>query len=202
MNHNLGVKPELIISKATNNSSPNWAAITPSISDVAGGSGTDFSQFYFNLTNAGYDRNYSSEFWLTQDVTSTQITYAGNSSGGNADVNYTGYIYINFLFASLDGISKVGTYSGTGNDLNVTGLGAAARFVLIKRTDNTGDWYVFDSTRGIVAGNDPYFFMNSSAVQVTNTDYIDPHSSGFTITSSAPDALNASGGKYLYLAFS
>ena len=200
VNHNLGVKPELIISKCTNNSSPNWAAITPSISDIAGGSGTDFSQFYFNLTNAGYDRNYSSEFWLTQDVTSTQITYAGNSSGGNADVNYTGYTYTNFLFASLDGISKVGTYSGTGNDLSVTGLGAAARFVLIKRTDNTGDWYVFDTTQGISSGNDPYFTMNGSA-QVTGTDYIDPHSSGFTITSSAPAGLNASGGTYLYLAF-
>ena len=105
------------------------------------------------------------------------------------------------LFASLAGISKVGAYVGTGNDLNVTDLGAAARFVLIKRTDTNSDWYTYDSTRGIVSGNDPYLFLNDNAVEVTNTDYIDPHSSGFTITSSAPAGLNASGGKYLYLAF-
>jgi hypothetical protein len=35
---------------------------------------------------------------------------------------------------------------------------------------------------------------------VTNTDYIDPLSSGFTVTSSAPAALNASGGSYIFLA--
>ncbi len=73
--------------------------------------------------------------------------------------------------------------------------------MLIKRVDSSGDWYVFDTARGIVAGNDIYSLWNSTSVEVTNTDYIDPHSSGFTITSSAPDALNASGGTYLYLAF-
>ena len=72
---------------------------------------------------------------------------------------------------------------------------------MIKRTDATGDWYVYDTTRGIVAGNDPYARLNLNAADVTNTDYIDPHSSGFTITSSAPNGLNASGSTYIYLAY-
>jgi hypothetical protein len=42
--------------------------------------------------------------------------------------------------------------------------------------------------------------LNSTAAEVTNTDYIDPLSSGFTVTSSAPAALNASGGTYIFLA--
>ena len=63
-----------------------------------------------------------------------------------------------------------------------------------------GGWYVYDSARGIVAGNDPYKLLNSSAAQVTNTDYIDPLSSGFTVTSSASAELNASGGNYIFLA--
>jgi hypothetical protein len=42
--------------------------------------------------------------------------------------------------------------------------------------------------------------INSTAVQVTSTDYIDPLNSGFTVTSSAPAALNASGGSYIFLA--
>ena len=72
--------------------------------------------------------------------------------------------------------------------------------MLIKRTDSTGDWYVWDTARGIVSGNDPYLLFNSTAAEVTNTDYIDPLNAGFTVTSSAPAALNASGGTYLFLA--
>lgn len=73
-------------------------------------------------------------------------------------------------------------------------------FVVVKRTDSSGNWYVWDSQRGIVAGNDPYLQFNSTAAEITNTDYIDPLSSGFTITSSAPSDLNASGGTYVFLA--
>lgn len=51
-----------------------------------------------------------------------------------------------------------------------------------------------------MAGNDPYLRVNTSNAEVTNTDYIDPLSSGFTVTSSAPADLNASGGTYIFLA--
>ena len=72
--------------------------------------------------------------------------------------------------------------------------------MLIKRTDNTGDWYVWDSARGIVAGNDPYLLLNSTAAEVTGTDYIDTYSAGFEITNTAPAAINASGGTFIFLA--
>jgi hypothetical protein len=110
--------------------------------------------------------------------------------------------YVAHLFATLPGISKVGSYTGTGSALNVDcGFTAGARFVMIKRADSPGGgWYVWDSARGIVSGNDPYFLMNADATSVTSTDYIDPLNTGFTVTSSAPDVLNASGGTYLFLA--
>ena len=126
--------------------------------------------------------------------TATQFTVGGfpASSGGT---------FIAYLFATAAGISKIGKYTGTGSNLNVDcGFSAGARFVLIKRTDSTGDWYVWDSVGGIVAGNDSYLLFNSSAAQVTNTDYIDPLNAGFTVTSSAPAALNASGGTYIFYA--
>ena len=121
--------------------------------------------------------------------------------GDRAEVNGS-YNYIAFLFATVAGVSKVGTYSGTGNDINVDcGFTSGARFILIKRTDSSGDWYVWDSARGIVDGNDPYMLYGpGAAVEVTNTDYIDPLSSGFTITSGAPSDLNTNGGTYLFLA--
>ena len=60
--------------------------------------------------------------------------------------------------------------------------------------------YVWDSDRGIVAGNDPYILLNTNDASVTNTDYIDPLNAGFTVTSSAPAALNSSGGTYFFYA--
>jgi hypothetical protein len=147
---------------------------------------------FLNSSNDPFTFN----FWNSTAPTATQFTVATDNA-----VNGSTKTYIAYLFATLDGISKVGTYSGTGYAVNVDcGFTAGARFVLIKRTDSNADWYVWDSTRGIVSGNDPYWLLNSSAVQVTNTDYIDPLNAGFTVTSSAPAALNTSGGTYLFLA--
>jgi hypothetical protein len=113
----------------------------------------------------------------------------------------SGINYITYLFASCSGVSKVGSYTGTGTTLQVNcGFTGGARFVLIKRTDSTGDWYVWDSARGIVAGNDPYLLLNSTAAEVTNTDYVDTYSAGFEISSTAPAAINANGGTYIFLA--
>jgi len=74
--------------------------------------------------------------------------------------------------------------------------------VLIKRTDSTGSWYVWDVARGISSGNDPYLLLNSTAAEVTNTDYIDAYSAGFEISSTAPAEINASGGSFIFLAIS
>lgn len=40
----------------------------------------------------------------------------------------------------------------------------------------------------------------SRRVEVTSTDYIDPYSAGFEISSSAPSEINASGGTFIFLA--
>ena len=185
--HNLGVAPELVIIKNVDQAL-HWG-----VNQNTGDSDVDADVVYLNLDGA-----YSGGSGLT--ASATTVTLNG-SWGGTAQTNGSGDTHLMLMFASLSGISKVGAYVGTGNDLNVTDLGAAARFVLIKRTDATGDWYVFDTVTGIVSGNEAYNFLNSDTGVQTAADYIDPHSSGFTITSSAPDALNASGGKYLYLAF-
>lgn len=187
VSHNLGVVPELVITKSRSQAL-GWVVWTTS------------------LTNTDY--------WIRLDSTMAQsnspVGYGGTFSASNYTIantgpynalNNSGSTYVAYLFATLAGVSKVGTYTGTGADLNVDcGFSAGARFILIKRTDSTGDWYVWDSARGISAGNDPYLLLNSTAAEVTSTDYIDPLSSGFTVTSSAPAALNASGGTYIFLA--
>ena len=135
-------------------------------------------------------------FWNATAPTSSVFTVNAND-----DANGNAHEFVAYLFATLPGISKVGSYTGTGNAINVDcGFSSGARFVLIKRTDSTGDWFVYDTARGIVSGNDSYVMLNNNTAAVTNTDYIDPLNSGFTVTSSAPTGLNASGGTYFFLA--
>lgn len=71
--------------------------------------------------------------------------------------------------------------------------------MLIKRTDDVGNWFVFDSARGITTGNDPYIFTSSSvSPEYTAYDPIAPHSSGFSLT--AGTLVNDVETSYLYLA--
>jgi hypothetical protein len=121
--------------------------------------------------------------------------------GTNANVNASSGTYVAYLFATLAGVSKVGSYTGTGTTLQINcGFTGGARFVMIKRTDSTGNWFVWDTARGIIAGNDPYLVLNTTDAQVTNTDYVDTYSAGFEISSTAPAAINANGGTYIFLA--
>tara|TARA_R100000655_G_scaffold48708_2_gene86186 strand:- start:1060 stop:3045 length:1986 start_codon:yes stop_codon:yes gene_type:complete len=182
--HNLGAVPELMIAKSRTESQP-WVTY-----DAANG-----ATKYARLESQNAVATYSG---IWNDTAPTSSVF---STGGDAYINKSGHSYIIYLFATVTGISKVGSYTGTGNNLNVDcGFSGGARFILIKRTNDSGDWYLYDSARGIVAGNDPYLLLNSNAASVTNTDYIDPLSSGFTVTSSAPAALNTSGGTYLFYA--
>ena len=181
--HNLGVAPELIITKPRN-FSDGWGVYAAPLGAT--------KRLRLDLANA---ESTTATYWNNTDPTSFVFTVGtDNSTNGNT------YNYIAYLFATCPGISKVGNYTGTGTTLNIDcGFTAGARFVLIKRADSTGDWYVWDTARGIIAANDPYLLLNSTAVEVTNTDYIDPLSTGFQISSTAPAAINANGGSYIYL---
>ena len=201
INHNLGVVPDLMIIKKRNNTR-DWRVGGPSVNFSSGDyeyNGSLNSDITFDGGNAGTAIiGGIFYYYRIPTIGHTATTFR---VGYTSDVNASGDTYIAYLFATLAGVSKVGSYTGTGSNVDVDcGFSAGARFILIKRTDSTGDWYVWDSVRGIVAGNDPYLLLNSTAAEVTSTDYIDPLASGFTVTSSAPAALNASGGTYIFLA--
>ena len=180
--HNLGVTPELIIVKSRNDSG-SWRVWSASFAN---------SSANLDLNSSGAPPFANNFFPATGR---NNLNFVVNSA-----INTGTTTFIAYLFASCPGISKVGGYTGTGTTLNIDcGFTAGARFVLIKRTDSTGDWYIWDTARGIVAGNDPFLLLNSSAAENTGTDYIDPLSSGFQISSTAPAAINANGGTYIYL---
>jgi hypothetical protein len=183
--HNLGVAPEMMIVKQRS-STTNWTVYSSARGNT--------EAMFLNLTDSSFA--FGASIWNNTTPTSTTF-----SVGTAASTNTNAGTYIAYLFASCPGISKVGSYTGTATTLQINcGFTAGARFVMIKRTDSTGDWYVWDTARGIISGNDPYLLLNSTAAETTSTDYIDPLSSGFEISSSAPAAINASGGTFIYLA--
>ena len=181
INHNLGAVPEFFVVKKTSFTG-SWQCYHKDLGNTK----------YLNLDTDAKEE-VSSARWNNTTPTATQFTLGSQFQSTRS--------YVVYFFATLPDISKVGSYTGTGNAINVDcGFSAGARFILIKRTDASGDWFVYDTTRGIVSGNDPYILLNTTGTQVTGTDYIDPLSSGFTVTSSAPTGLNASGGTYIFLA--
>jgi hypothetical protein len=183
-NHNLAAVPEMMIVKARSAAGYNWAVYHSALGFE------NYVRLNTTAASAG-----TGDFWYLTP-TATQF-----STGGYADIDDTGVTYVAYLFATCAGVSKVGSYTGTGTTKQIDcGFTGGARFVLIKRTDSTGDWYVWDTARGIVSGNDPYLLLNSAAAEVTSTDYIDTYSAGFEISSTAPSAINASGGTFIFLA--
>lgn len=185
INHNLGATPELMLVKRRSGAaSLDWAV-------YANNDATDY--LVLNTNAATADLN---TYWNDTAPTSTVF-----SVGTSAFVNNNNATYVAYLFASLTGISKVGTYTGNGTSQTINcGFTAGARFVLIKRLNSTGDWVVFDTARGIVAGNDPYLLMNSTAVEVTDKDAVDTATSGFIVNETTGPNVNTNTGTYIYLA--
>jgi len=183
VNHNLTVAPELLIVKAR--TSANWMVYTA----PTGAS----RRMSLNLADADIA---SGGRWFSTTPTSTQFFL-----GANADVNGAATNFVAYLFASCSGVSKVGSFTGTGATQTINcGFSGGARFVMIKRIDSVGDWYVWDSVRGMVAGTNPSLLLNVAAAEV-NANSVYTVSTGFQVVSTAA-GINASGGNYLYLAIS
>jgi hypothetical protein len=190
VNHNLAAPAEMIIVKGRNYTVGWTVGANLQATHITLGLNTNSAQ-----NNPASNQFYFGNGTVTVNPTSTQFTVR------TADINQNGNTYVAYLFATCAGVSKVGSYTGTATTLQIDcGFTSGARFVLIKRTDSTGDWYVWDSARGIVAGNDPYLLLNTSTNEVTSTDYIDTYSAGFEISSTAPAEINASGGTFIFLA--
>ena len=118
---------------------------------------------YLILDKTNRSGGYGNGSYLT-NAYGAQATATTVNSGYWATGNAT-YDIIIYLFATLAGISKVGTYVGSSSGVVTVDCGftSGARFVLIKRNDAVGDWYVYDSVRGInSSADDPYLLLNTT----------------------------------------
>jgi hypothetical protein len=182
--HNLAVIPTLMIIKQRSTAN-NWGVYY----------GDPTKTLFFNLnsppSSAGTD-------WNNTSPTSTVFSIG---TGTNFAVNNSGEKYVAYLFASCPGVSKVDAYTGTGATQTIDcGFTGGARFVIIKRTDSTGEWYMFDSADGFTSSSSPYILLSSVAAQTTGNNGCYATSAGFTTTSTANATVNISGATYIFLA--
>lgn len=193
VNHGLGVVPEWMIVKNRDNTG-SWVT---KHSALTGGMSGDY---YMYLDDHVAEDDGGSNFRFNPSA--TQFTLSStNSQINNSTSPSNGYVA--YLFASVDGISKVGSYTGTASNIDVDcGFSSGARFIVIKPVSYSGNWYVWDSANGIVAGNDPFMEFNTSTAQNTGTDLVDPLSSGFTVVAdgSAYPLINTNGATYAFYA--
>ena len=175
--HGLSVVPEMMWIKSRDDSE-SWVVYHANMA------GTPESNYlYLNEASALNPNSNVVKYFNNTAPTSSVFTV-----GIEDRVNTNNDSYVAFLFATLAGVSKLGTVTHSGSSTDVDcGFSAGARFVLLRRTDAGSGWYIWDSVRGIIAGNDPYLLINTTAAQVTNTDFIDPLASGFQISGDFTD---------------
>ena len=182
VSHNLGVAPEMMWIKSRDNAR-DWRVYHSALG----------ASNVLNLNSASGAFASTSSFNGT-DPDASNFTLGSLSVTNGSTENYTAY-----LFASLDGVSKVGSFTGNGSTLNVDcGFSSGARFVIIKR--DSGPWRVFDTERGIVAGGDPFLNLNNTDAEVSSVDLLDPYSSGFTVNFNSDYGFNTNGDTFYFYA--
>ena len=184
--HGLGVAPKMVIIKSRTATS-GWTTYFHTLGagnfvSLNSTAGSTASVFPFNNTAP------------TSSVFSIGVT--GNGT------NNTGATYVAYCFSEVAGFSRFGSYTGNGSaDGPFVFCGFRPRFVMIKRTDSTGDWFVFDTARNTVNTMSSFLRPNWSDAEATNTNHsIDFLSNGFK-SRAIDTGVNASGGTFIYMAF-
>lgn len=184
--HGLGVAPELIIVKKRD-ATDNWVVFCSADS----GMGAD-KQMYLDLTNA-IETNAN----IFNDAPTSTVFTVGSWSSTATMMAY--------CFASVEGYSKVGTYTGNNNaDGPFIYTGFKPQWVATKGTWGS-NWNIFDNKRPSEyynVTNDRLFFNLANAeIDGSPTDnQVDLLSNGFKMRGNNDDTNKAAGFIYLALA--
>jgi len=188
--HGLGAVPDFILIKNLS-ITKSWMAWHSSLSGELG---------YLDNNDAFASSRYSWAFNSTQP-TSSLVTFNNNSNSNDSHTNATND-YIMYCWTEKSGFSKFGSYTGSGSDGNAVSLGFQPDFVMIKRTNSTGGWLMFDSARNTSNPRNNRLEADSSSAATTGsaTKFLDFNSTDFEANGSDTE-VNASGSTYIYMAF-
>jgi hypothetical protein len=190
--HGLGVAPKMIILKRRD-ALDNWYVMHTSLSTN--------NALNLDTTNAQMSTSILTYGVLSTSPTSSTFSFAaGGGAVPTGNVNNSGSTYIAYCFAEKQGFSKFGSYTGNGStDGTFVYTGFKPAFVMIKRTNSTGNWLMFDSKRdGFNSQNDNLYANTTTAEQSDGA--LDIFSNGFKCTVTGTDT-NGSGSTYIYMAF-
>ena len=196
--HNLGVAPDWFIIKkriGTGDSTPrDWNVYHSSLGNT--------KRIALNSTGAV---STSSEYWNDTSPTSSVVNL-----GTNDQINGNNNTYIMYAFAEKKGFSKFGSYVGNGStDGTFVYTGFKPAWVMCKRTDSTGVWFICDIKRvgfngrpnnTATVGNPELSANDSRSEAAGNTNIMDIYSNGFKLISSGVE-INGSGASFIYMAF-
>jgi len=172
--HGLGQSPEMIILKSTS-VSRNWNVFHKDV-------GTS-KNLHLNTTDAAN----TSEYW-----TANTNTFSIQDYSATAD-------WIAYCFASKRGVSKVGSYTGTGAAGNKIFTEFEPAFLMIKRSSTSGDnWNIFDNKRDTDTNKNAYLRANGSNAETNSSTSITFNRDGFTLNGGSANTSNQT---HIYLAF-
>ena len=164
--HSLGKTPEMIWTK-NRGSTENWVVWHSGMPNSGDGENAT-AHSLLNLTNATAHAGL-----IYGGTGATMPTSTHYSVGTHETINDDNYNYVSILFASVEGVSKLGSYTSD-NGAEVINLGFQARFLMVKRTDGTGNWKVFDSLRGMnvgLSGLDAALNINDTSDETDDTNW-------------------------------
>ena len=186
--HGLSLPPEMILVKRRSGGVKKWTVYHTSLGNT--------HSLALNETSATYD---NANRW--NDTTPTNQVF---SLGGSDEANSNSGTFIAYAFHSVDGYSKVGSYTGNGNaDGPFVYTGFRPAFILIKNMSASGTyWHMADSKRlgRNVVGQ--YLFANTNEVESNYTEEVllDITSNGFKLRG-LYSHINGNGNTIVYLAF-
>jgi hypothetical protein len=116
--------------------------------------------------------------------------------------NTSGVNYIAYCFAPVEGYSAFGSYTGNGStDGPFVYTGFRPRWIIIKRTNSTGVWGIWDSARNSFNASTSRLQAESGIAEInTANTTIDILSNGFKPRAADSD-INAASSTYIYAAF-
>jgi hypothetical protein len=193
--HSLGVVPEMII-LINRNSGTHYTMVQHK--DIGINS-------YLNLSEDWQVGSSPNSLW-NQNTPTESVFSLGPSVAGSAASNEIDDTMIAYLFATREGVSKIGSYTGGTIQTIDCGFSNGARFVLIKKYTAGDDWFLWDTERGITtSSSDSMMLFNNpwageqSAQAWWGNHGIGPHSSGFTLDSTSSQ-INGINHSYIFLA--
>jgi hypothetical protein len=198
VSHNLGVAPEMMWVKNRDTTNDDWYVYVSGITHLST-YGSDPDSYGSNPAALTLNSTDTANFSMSGVWNHTHPTSTVFSTGDTGATNGNGEALIAYLFASVAGVSKIGSYTGNGSSQTIDcGFTSGSKFVLIKRVNDTGHWQIWDTTRGLVDGNDTRLILNGTGANLTGYDMIDPDNSGFAVTNA--NDTNESGRVYIFYA--